>query len=271
MIIREHLITHRGRSNVSADTWAALKEAERLAGFRFVITQGGYNAGAVEASAGTHDGGGVVDIRARDLSPSRRAIAVRCLRKVGFAAWLRLVSQGFAVIHIHAVLKGDQDLSRSAAAQVRSFEQGRTGLKSNQRDTSTDPYRGVTWATYLASRPTPPKPLTPAKPSCSATPNEDDDMPLTKADADLIASRLLAHDASNGKSLNDLLVTTYNRAGVSNKQGTAIQAMIRAHDIDEDKLAAAIVAALPDGGVDQAAVEQAVRNVFGSLDEEVSA
>lgn len=171
--MREHLIQHRGRANVSERTWAALEEAERLAGFRFVITQGGYNKGAVDASAGTHDGGGVVDIRARDLSATRRATVVRCLRRVGFAAWLRIRSQGFDVDHIHAVLKGDKDLSRSAAAQVKSFEAGRSGLSSNRPDPTATPYRGVTWEKYLAARP---KPLTPAKPSGSASPKEDDDM-----------------------------------------------------------------------------------------------
>src|SRR5262245_31888605 len=82
----------RGK-RLNARTVAMLQPVERLAGFEFAITPGSYNAGGMPASNGTHDGGGAVVIRARDLSTKQRADAVVSLRKVGFAARLRTPDQ----------------------------------------------------------------------------------------------------------------------------------------------------------------------------------
>ncbi|HYU83595.1 MAG TPA: hypothetical protein VEK80_02220 [Kribbellaceae bacterium] len=151
---REEIITHRGRSNVNRRTWQMIQAAENLAGFRFVITQGSYNKGGVKASGGTHDGGGVVDIRARDLSPVERGQVVLALRKVGFAAWLRSPKQahGKWPWHIHAVAKGDLDLSKQAAAQVVSYLHERNGLAKNGPDDGPPGYYKMTWNLYRELR-----------------------------------------------------------------------------------------------------------------------
>jgi hypothetical protein len=151
MAHREEVIKHRGRSNVNRRTWNMIQAAENLAGFTFVITQGSYNKG-VSASAGTHDGGGVVDIRARDLSPAKRGAAVLALRRVGFAAWLRTPKQAKWPYHIHAVAVGDRDLSRQAEAQVVSYQHARNGLKSNRRDDGPPGYYKMTWELYRGLR-----------------------------------------------------------------------------------------------------------------------
>jgi hypothetical protein len=118
-----------------------------------VITQGCYNAGGVAASAGTHDGGGAVDIRAWDLSNAQAAEVVAKARKVGFAAWHRLPSQGNWVEHIHCVAIGCPDLSRGAASQVTAYKNGRNGLANNGRDDGPRTWVGWTWEKYKKTYP----------------------------------------------------------------------------------------------------------------------
>mgnify|MGYP001238726216 CR=1 FL=1 len=90
------------------------------------VTQGSYNRGGVAASAGTHDGGGVIDMRVIGLGAAERGALVRALRQAGFAAWVR--QPPTFSWHIHAVAIGDPDLSRSARAQVAAYFRGRDGL-----------------------------------------------------------------------------------------------------------------------------------------------
>lgn len=99
----------------------------------FTISQGSYSPGW-GPSAGTHDGGGVVDIRCSAYSSAtidRRL--VRALRMAGFAAWRRGVNDGFPV-HIHAVALGDREMSRSARSQVTEYFQGGDGLRGSRTD-----------------------------------------------------------------------------------------------------------------------------------------
>ncbi len=150
----EEIINYRGRRNVNRRTWNMIEAAEKLAGFTFVITQGSYNSN-VSASAGTHDGGGVVDIRARDLSPRKRGQVVLALRQVGFAAWLRTPGQSKRApwpYHIHAVARGDRDLSKQAAAQIRSYRRARNGLKGDGPDDGPGGYYNMSWDLYRSLR-----------------------------------------------------------------------------------------------------------------------
>ena len=93
------------------------------------VVQGSYNHGGVSASAGTHDGGGVVDLLAWDWQRK-----VRALRTVGFAAWYRPPVRGLWGAHIHAVLIDHGKLAPSAARQVIAYRNGRDGLRSNLPD-----------------------------------------------------------------------------------------------------------------------------------------
>lgn len=106
--------------------------------FRAAVMQGSYNEGYVEASFGTHDGGGAVDLSVRDLQTRmvlEREIepALMALRTAGFAAWLRAADELYpgSVIHIHAIAVGDAEHSAAARAQVEGefgYLRGYNGL-----------------------------------------------------------------------------------------------------------------------------------------------
>jgi len=118
-------------------TVQAIEAAEKGYGGKFAILQGSYNGGTgkVSASAGTHDGGGAVDV-----APTKNpAAVVRALRSVGFAAWHRLPSEGPWVEHVHAILIGNARVSASAARQVAAYRVGRNGLVSNKVDPTWRP------------------------------------------------------------------------------------------------------------------------------------
>lgn len=110
-------------------TLAMLTHARELYGGEleltgYAITQGSYTD-AVDASFGTHSGGGAVDLSVLrrgtytvlwdDLEP-----LIRALRAAGFAAWVRDYGELYqdSPIHIHAIAIGDQELSSAAADQL---------------------------------------------------------------------------------------------------------------------------------------------------------
>lgn len=98
------------------------------------ITQGSYNKDGVKASAGTHDGGGAVDVTATDWE-----ICEYAGRLVGFAAWHRLPSEGPWVEHCHGILVGDKEMSAGAAKQIHDYYAGLNALATHRRDTSPRP------------------------------------------------------------------------------------------------------------------------------------
>jgi hypothetical protein len=119
-------------------TRQAIIDVEHKLGVTLTLFQGSYNAGKVSASAGTHDGGGAVDVKASAPGKSADQI-VRAMRSVGFAAWHRLPSQGPWGEHIHAILIGNGRLSSSAENQVRAYRNGRDGLAANRPDPTWRP------------------------------------------------------------------------------------------------------------------------------------
>ena len=135
--------THDGKT-VDWLTKAALLKAERIIrSYDLSIVQGSYHRG-VGASAGTHDGGGVVDLRAWDW-PTK----VRALRLSGFWAWHRPEIPGLWGEHIHAVLQGNRLLAPAAEDQVDDARHGRDGLKGNGRDPHKDlVFRPFRWPYY---------------------------------------------------------------------------------------------------------------------------
>jgi hypothetical protein len=134
-----------------ARTAAMVTEAQKLGG-PLRITQGSYSRG-VAASAGTHDGGGVIDFSVRGLTLSQINRRVKALRQVGFAAWHRLPAEGPWSAHLHAVAVGCPDLAPLAAGQVESLRRGRNGLRGQ----GLDRHRGLgvkvtTWEAYKRAR-----------------------------------------------------------------------------------------------------------------------
>lgn len=141
--------THQGYP-VNARTLAMLRAAEEVWGRRYTLTQGSYSPGADPTSAGTHDGGGTLDLDAEGMSTARRTAAVRALRQVGFAAWLRDLSQDDWPWHIHAVAVNDTDLASPAQRQVGAYYEGRNGLRGNGPDDGPRVPK-VTYEQYLRS------------------------------------------------------------------------------------------------------------------------
>lgn len=129
-------------------TVAMLKEAQRLAGITLVVEQGSYSPGDDPTSAGTHDGGGAVDLDAEAMTAAQRTTALTALRRVGFAAWLRNPSQDDWPWHIHGIAVNDTDLSTSAQKQVGMYYLGRNGLANNGPDDGPQVTK-VTWEQYL--------------------------------------------------------------------------------------------------------------------------
>lgn len=127
-----HRVVYGGKT-VNVRTKVMLDRARGLMGLagHFNLTQGSYNRG-VGASAGTHDGGGVVDINTSGLAINA---TLRALRQAGFAAWYRTPAEGFAY-HIHAVAIGDREMSSAARSQVSAYARGRNGLANNRADSA---------------------------------------------------------------------------------------------------------------------------------------
>jgi hypothetical protein len=127
---------------INQRTLAMLAHAQELYGGEleingYAITQGSYS-GSVDASFGTHLGGGAVDLSVLrrdtytvlwdDIEP-----LIRALRIAGFAAWLRDYGELYtdSPIHIHAIAIGDQELSGPAQDQLTGeagYFRGYTGL-----------------------------------------------------------------------------------------------------------------------------------------------
>ncbi|MFK4083742.1 hypothetical protein ACI2LF_06520 [Kribbella sp. NPDC020789] len=149
-------VVWRGKT-MNKRTVAMIEAAEKLLHSKMAILQGSYNKGGVGSSAGTHDGGGAVDIDVRRLNAASRIAVVRVLRQVGFAAWLRTPAQGSWPYHVHAIAVADKDLSPAAARQVADYHQKRNGLANRGRDDGPPGYYWMTWELFQKSR-TPPLP-----------------------------------------------------------------------------------------------------------------
>ncbi|MGH3498430.1 MAG: hypothetical protein ACRDP1_13295, partial [Nocardioidaceae bacterium] len=122
------------RVTVNVRTEMMLHAAEKRLGYQLTVIQGSYNAGGVSASAGTHDGGGAVD-----LAPYDWANKVRAMRSIGFAAWHRPAIPGLWGEHIHCIAIGDIDLSPAAAQQVHDYFNGLDGLAGEAHDNEWRP------------------------------------------------------------------------------------------------------------------------------------
>jgi hypothetical protein len=127
------IVTIREEYQLSQRTLAMLEHAQALYGgshdFVKAVTQGSYNPG-VDASFGTHDGGGAVDLSLRDLNNWHNILydefdaIILALRQAGFAAWVRDTGELYAgsPLHIHAIAIGDKDLSEAAQRQLTGPE-----------------------------------------------------------------------------------------------------------------------------------------------------
>jgi peptidoglycan hydrolase-like protein with peptidoglycan-binding domain len=139
-------LTYHGKT-MNTRTKAMLVEAERLLGTQLGVTQGSYNPGGVGASAGTHDGGGALDISVSGMSATTRNNVAKQLRIVGFAAWVRTPAQGFDY-HIHAIAVSDPDQSSGAQHQSGDYYLGKNGLAGRGADDGPVVSPKRTWEEY---------------------------------------------------------------------------------------------------------------------------
>lgn len=148
-VVRAGAHTTYGGRTVNLRTKRMLTTAAHLLApnCRLVLSQGSYNPGGVDPSAGTHDGGGAADVSVGHRCGRRIPFVVRALRRVGFAAWHRLPSQGPWEEHIHAIAVSDPDLAGGAQHQVGDYYEGRNGLANGAPDDGPQvPKR--TWEDY---------------------------------------------------------------------------------------------------------------------------
>jgi hypothetical protein len=147
----DHMITVGPRTTytgktVNQRTYDMLVAADAIVAHDIILSQGSYNPGAVAASAGTHDGGGAIDLSIAALNDTQRWETVKALRTVGFAAWLRTPAEGDWPYHIHAIAIGDTDLASGARNQVADYFVGKNGLASHAADSTPAAYKAdFTW------------------------------------------------------------------------------------------------------------------------------
>ena len=115
--------------------------------FSGLISQGCYSAGAVAASAGTHDGGGVLDLK--DWTPYR-ADADVLFTACGWLDFYRPYGVLYAKspAHHHVVLNGCPHLASGADAQRIDALNGLNGLAGKGKDSGPRP--GLTWQQAVA-------------------------------------------------------------------------------------------------------------------------
>lgn len=140
----------------------ALVWAERKSGVKIRPTQGSWST-AVAASSTTHAAGAAVDLSVRGLNPPQLRSLLKALKDAGFAAWHRTAVAGLWSEHIHAIGILDPSASSSAKAQVKSYLDGRDGLKGNRVDSSYRPKPAVFWDPKKGAPAPIPKPASPKK------------------------------------------------------------------------------------------------------------
>jgi hypothetical protein len=95
-------------------TVAMLTDVESRLGYDLTVLQGSYNAGGVSQSAGTHDGGGAVD-----LAPYDWKNKVAALRRVGFAPGTARDPRHMGRAHPRHRLRRPRPLTRRRRADRR--------------------------------------------------------------------------------------------------------------------------------------------------------
>lgn len=130
-------ITRNGKT-LSRRVWALIEDVEKEVGIPLRVMQGSFNRGGVRQSAGTHDGGGAVDISVAGMTEAQAIKVVVAFRKRYGDAWLRSPKYGWPPrlggSHIHVIIADEPGLSYGARQQVIAYNAGRNGLASRRPD-----------------------------------------------------------------------------------------------------------------------------------------
>src|SRR5690349_16423077 len=100
----------------------------------FYVVQGSYNKGGVPASAGTHDGGGALDISVYGMDLAEQKRHVKQGRLAGFMAYHRVALPGVWNPHIHAGALGDPEASSGLRTQFAQYRAGQDALADHKPD-----------------------------------------------------------------------------------------------------------------------------------------
>jgi hypothetical protein len=115
-------------------TATAIRLGEKILGYALTVLQGCYNPGGVSASAGTHDGGGVID-----FAPFEYGRKIKVFREMGWFIWHRPAIAGLWGEHIHGGIRNHGRLSPSAQRQQVDFDHYPTGKRNGLASHSIDP------------------------------------------------------------------------------------------------------------------------------------
>lgn len=117
------------------------------------FTQGSYSDGSL--SAGTHSGGGAVDISVHGLTLDQILTIIKIANEIGFeASWHRTRPEWTKGDHIHMLATGAPDLGDVAKNQIEAVRDGFNGL-GHLGESGPDRHRklrikGRTWEKYQA-------------------------------------------------------------------------------------------------------------------------
>ena len=105
---------------------------------------------STKASAGTHAGGGAVDINAEGLTDKQARILESAARKWGGTAWFRPRTSPTGYVygwqrHVHILRSDCGDLAYAAGKQVKAYRAGLNGLANNGPDTGNRSWVNATW------------------------------------------------------------------------------------------------------------------------------
>lgn len=145
-------VTFRGRL-MDKKTEAFLRAMEARLGYELTVVQGSYT-NSVGASAGTHSGGGVVDLAAWDHERK-----VQVAKRLGAFVWYRPAIPGVWGSHIHLGIRDHGNLSPEAKRQQDDYDAHppRNGISGHAEDRTWHPSPPVTFA-YPVPTPEPPAP-----------------------------------------------------------------------------------------------------------------
>lgn len=103
-----------------------------------ILIQGSYSR-SVAGSAGTHDGGGALDIMPSIRTAKNWSILQKAARFCMVADWDRPYLAGNWSHHNHGIVIGDKQMSYAAAKQVRDYYAHRNGLANHASDKTWHP------------------------------------------------------------------------------------------------------------------------------------
>jgi hypothetical protein len=134
-----------GQGSLTRRTIAILEDAGNEVGLDLVngVGQGSFCQGCVGASGGTHDGGGVFDLRGSlGLAVAK---VEEALRDRGVAAWIRVKTfkangELLWPLHLHGVDAFAPQLSPEAEAQVDKYNANEDGLKGHHKEDTGRPH-----------------------------------------------------------------------------------------------------------------------------------